>query len=146
MFRLRITITQYACFVFFCLLFFSVSTLSARELVPPTLREVGVSENIGRSISLDLSFLNEKNERVLLSDYFGEEKAVIINLAYYSCPMLCHLVAQGLVTALKELPFQIGTRYDVLSVSIDPQDTVDNAAAFEKKYATQFNDDTATSY
>ena len=46
---------------------------------------------------------------VTLGDYFGD-KPVLLVLAYYECPMLCTLVLNGVVSALRALPFDVGQR------------------------------------
>lgn len=133
-------------FTSFFFLFLFSSTCISKELVPHTLREVGVSENIGKQIPLDLFFYDENNNLVPLSDFFNKDKSIILNLAYYSCPMLCHLVANGLHDSLKQLPFNIGTKYDVISLSIDPKDTLENALSFEDKYAAGLAGDNPKSF
>jgi protein SCO1 len=134
-------ITKFKVVSFFLFVFF-FSPLLAKEQIPVTLREVGVSENIGLQVPLDLNFTNEFGNSVTLQDLFNKDKSVILNLAYYTCPMLCHLVATGLHSSLIQLPFNIGDKYDVVSLSIDPNDTPENARAFEEKYASSLTGDT----
>jgi protein SCO1/2 len=57
-----------------------------------------------------------------LGDYFRDGKPVIMVLSYYQCPMLCGLVLQGMVSSFKQIPWQVGDQYRVLTVSIDPRD------------------------
>ncbi|RAP35810.1 SCO family protein [Candidatus Marinamargulisbacteria bacterium SCGC AAA071-K20] len=137
------------CNFFFLFLLFSnivVFSIYAKERIPHTLKEVGVSENIGEQVPLDLVFTNELGEKVTLQDYFQSDKSIILNLAYYTCPMLCHLVATGLHTSLTQLPFNIGGKYEVISLSIDPGDTIENAKAFENKYASSLKGEKPKDY
>jgi protein SCO1/2 len=53
----------------------------------------------------------------------------VLALVYYECPMLCGLVLEGLVRALRAVDFTTGQDFDVLVVSIDPAETPQLAAA-----------------
>ena len=44
-------------------------------------------------------------------------KPVILNLVYYECPMLCTLVLNGLLSAMRALPFDVGQRSSTSSPS-----------------------------
>ena len=128
-------------FLFFALVF-SFPVFSAEPL-PRTLVNVGVIENIGNPVDQSATFYRHDGTPVSFSSMFNGEKAVILNLAYYSCPMLCHLVANGLATGMKELPFPVGTKYDVVTISIDPNDTIETASAFRKRYLDELQQDSA---
>ena len=65
-----------------------------------------------------------------LGDYLGQ-RPVILSLNYFTCPNLCPLTVQDLASALGDVPFELGSQYSVLTVSIDPTDTP--ALAQEKK-------------
>src|SRR2546422_2634001 len=54
--------------------------------------------------SLELTFHDEAGRVVRLGDYFAG-KPVILALVYYSCPMLCNQVLQGLASSLRALSF-----------------------------------------
>ena len=68
------------------------------------LKQIDVSENLGATIPLNLSFKDDQNNSVLLADYFNKDKPVLLTLAYYECPMLCTLVLNGLTKAIADLP------------------------------------------
>jgi protein SCO1/2 len=74
---------------------------------------------LGEQVPLDLTFVDEQEQLVELGSYLGT-RPVILTLVYYECPMLCSLVLNGLVGALKAVPFDLGTEYDILTVSFDP--------------------------
>ena len=100
---------------------------SRLEPAPAALQGVGVDEKLDNPIPLDLVFRNEKGNVVKLGDYFGHGRPVVLQLAYYECPMLCSLVSEGLVKSLDGL--DVGTGFDVLTVSIDPSETPSLARA-----------------
>jgi protein SCO1/2 len=65
-------------------------------------------------------------------------KPVILNLVYYECPMLCTLVLNGLLSAMKALPFDAGTEFDVITLSFDPTETPELAARKKATYLEQY--------
>jgi protein SCO1/2 len=104
---------------------------------PPGLVNVGIEQRLNEQIPLDLAFRDETGKAVRLNDYFGK-KPVILNLVYYQCPMLCSEVLAGLTGALRVLKFDIGQDFDVLTVSFDPKDTPEMAAAKKAEYLNRY--------
>ncbi len=82
-----------------------------------------VEQRLNVRIPMDLEFVDEEGRRVTLRKYFDGKKPVILTPVYYSCPMLCNLVLDGLVNSLHELRFKMGEEYEVVSFSFDPRDT-----------------------
>lgn len=97
--------------------------------------EVGIDQRLNEQVPLDLTFRDETGKTVHLQDYFAD-KPVILSLAYYDCPMLCSLVVNGLIRALRTLSFSAGTEFSVLTVSFNPKDTPP-MAAIKKQTALQ---------
>lgn len=123
-----------------CLLICSLLLMrnaSAQLLTDDALRKIAFDEKPGASISLNLPFHDEEGNRVRLGQYF-DGKPVILDLGYYECPMLCSLVANGMVSALQDIKPQMGRDYVVLNVSIDPREGCELAAAKKKSYVTRF--------
>jgi len=100
----------------------------------PILREVEgieIVEHLDAALPLDLQFLDETGRFVPLSQFFDGERPVVLNLAYFSCPMLCNLVVEGFVEAIDEMGWTLGEEFRVVTLSIDPRDTP--AAARNRK-------------
>jgi protein SCO1/2 len=95
---------------------------------PPGLENVDFEQRLGQQIPLDLMFRDETGKPVRLGTYF-QTKPVILSFVYYRCPMLCSELLTGLEGALKVLNFDVGKQFDVLTVSFDPRDTPELAAA-----------------
>jgi protein SCO1/2 len=106
---------------------------SAQTVLPKILQNVGFDQRLNEQVSLSLPFTDEEGQRVTLGEYFGD-KPVILVLAYYRCPMLCTQVLNGLVQGLREMPFTIGKEFRVVTVSFDPQETTEMAAAKKRTY------------
>jgi protein SCO1 len=101
--------------------------------LPVALRHVGIDQKLNQGLPLDLVFKDETGQEVKLQWYFGE-KPVVLALVYYDCPMLCTQILNGMTAAFRVLPFQIGKEFDVVTVSFDPREKSDLAAAKKKVY------------
>jgi protein SCO1/2 len=89
---------------------------------PEQLREVAFEQKLDAQVPLDLTFRDEDGRAVALRELTGE-RPVLLQLAYYRCPMLCGIVLSGLTSSLKPLAFDAGADFDVVVVSIDPDET-----------------------
>jgi protein SCO1/2 len=92
------------------------------ENLPPPPKNVGFDQNIGQPVPLDATFVDETGKTVTLGDYFVK-KPVVLNFAYFTCPMLCGLSMQGLSSSLKGMNLDAGRDFEVLTVSFDAHET-----------------------
>lgn len=102
------------------------------------MNKVAFEQKLDAQIPADLEFLDETGKSVRLRDYLGE-KPVILNLVYYTCPMLCTQVLNGTVHMLIESQFTAGDEFEVVSVSIDPRETPELAARKKAEYMARYN-------
>jgi protein SCO1/2 len=102
-------------------------------VLPPQLRGVGIDQRLNNQVPLDLKFRDEAGQTVSLGSYFGK-KPVILSLVYYTCPMLCTMAENGLLNALRDVAFNIGEEYQVVTVSIDPTETPEMAVGKKAVY------------
>ncbi len=107
--------------------------VSAALPIPAELENVGVSEKINEQVDLDLTFLDESAQPVALEDLFHSNRPVILNLVYYTCPMLCNLALKGLTESLGGLAWTPGEEFEVVTITINPAETPQLAR--EKKQA-----------
>lgn len=84
---------------------------------------VGIEERLEDSLPNDLSFRNSDGKTVKLGDLLKPQRPLLLSLNYSDCPMLCRLQLNGLVDGLRDLKLEPGVDFDVVSVSIDPQET-----------------------
>jgi len=104
---------------------------------PPRLENVGIEQHLDAQIPPDLGFRDETGEPVKLGDYFGR-KPLILNLVYYNCTMLCGEALAGLASAMRLVKFDVGKEFDVITVSFDPRETPEMAAAKKKDYVGRY--------
>ena len=86
---------------------------------------------------LDLPFRDETGRSITLREYF-KQRPVVLAFVYYSCPMLCDQVEQGVVGSLRMLSFTPGRDYEVVFVSFDSRETPEMAAEKKKKAMDHF--------
>jgi len=107
---------------------------SAKNALPPGLSKVGIDQRLNEQVPLDLQFKDEQGRAIKLGDYFHAGRPVIISLVYYNCPMLCGEVLNGMSTAFRVLKFTPGKEYEVVTLSIDPREKPELAAAKKRSY------------
>jgi len=105
---------------------------------PSILDQVGLDQRLNQQVPLDLAFVDDNGQAVRLQQYFGQ-KPVLLMLVYYQCPMLCTQVLNGFTGAMNGIVrFNIGREFNVVTVSIDPRDTAQDAAAAKKRYLQRY--------
>ncbi|OPZ08069.1 MAG: AhpC/TSA family protein [candidate division BRC1 bacterium ADurb.BinA292] len=119
-------------------LFTSLATLHGAEPVPPEMRGVDIVEHLGEKIPLDVRLTNEQGESVELGQYITGDKPVMLMLVYYSCPTLCNTMLNELTHGLKAMQWTAGENFEILTVSIDPTETAELAAAKKANYLREY--------
>lgn len=100
--------------------------------------QVGLDQRLNQQVPLDLAFTDENGQTVQLKQYFGT-KPVILALVYFQCPMLCSQVLNGMAGAFNGIVrFNVGRDFEVVTVSFDPRDTPEAAAANKKTYLERY--------
>jgi len=116
------------------------SSQPASQVSPSDLANVGINQRLNQQVPLDLEFKDETGKTVRLGDYFHSGRPVILNLVYYTCPMLCGEELAGEASALSMLKFTPGKEYEVVSVSFNPDETPKDAAAAKQTYIARMNE------
>ena len=104
---------------------------------PAALRDVAFEQKLNQQLPLDLELRDSSGRAVRLGEYFGR-KPVLLNFVYYRCRELCPLLSDGLVRALRPLSFDVGSQFDIVTVSFDPADTATSAAAAKSEYIKKY--------
>jgi protein SCO1/2 len=104
---------------------------------PPYLENVGIEQHMDGQVPPDLIFVDDTGRTVKLGEYFGK-KPLILNLVYYNCTMLCGEALAGLTGAMKMVKFDVGNEFEVVTVSFNPKETPEIAAAKKKEYLRRY--------
>lgn len=111
---------------------------SVPNVKPSILDQVGLDQRLNQQVPLDLAFNDESGQAVQLQQYFGQ-KPVLLMLVYFQCPMLCTQVLNGFTGAMNGIVrFNIGREFNVVTVSFDPRDKPEDAAAAKKRYIQRY--------
>lgn len=113
---------------------FFVNPVGGQE---PSPGAIGIHERLGQSVPLNLTFYDEKGSKVRLSDLIN--KPTILTLVYYNCSHFCPQMLLGLSEVLAELKMIPGKDYGVITISIDEQDTPENASSQRINYVKAIN-------
>jgi protein SCO1/2 len=106
------------------------------------LTQIGIDQQLNAKIDGAIVFKDESGEDVPLSSYLGR-KPVIVTPVYYECPMLCSMALNGLVKSLRAVPFEPGRDFEIVTFSIDPNETSDLARAKKEQYIRAYGRDQA---
>jgi protein SCO1/2 len=99
---------------------------------------VGFDQKLGAQVPLDLHFRDEAGHDKRLGDYFGR-KPVLLVLLYYRCPLLCSQMLNGLTRSLKPLALTAGSDFELVAVSISPDETPELANKKRTAYLERYD-------
>ena len=100
--------------------------------------QVGIDQQLGTALDLDIRFRNESGQSVRLGDFF-RGKPVILAPVYYQCPSLCPMSLNSLVQSLRVLKFNPGREFEVIAFSFDPKETPAMATEARAHYLKDYN-------
>ncbi|WP_435007010.1 SCO family protein [Tundrisphaera lichenicola] len=110
----------------------------ARAQPGGVLKDVAFDQHLDTQIPLTLPFKDGEGRDVQLSDYFGK-RPVFLVMGYKNCPLLCSQVLGELTRSLRPLDASVGKDFDILSVSIDPKESPEQADAQRRIYLKRYN-------
>jgi len=106
--------------------------------------QIGFEEKQGQFADLNVKLINESGDTVLLKDII--DKPTILNLVYFRCPGTCSPLMWGVSKFIDEVDLQLGTDYEVITISFDYTERIDLGiqkkanyiSAMKKKDAADF--------
>ena len=111
----------------------SIVTFGNEPIKPYPLNQIGITTTINQQLTIPITLYDEFNTGINLTQRI-HNKPTIINFVYLSCPMLCHLLLDGLADVIKESNYKIGDDFQVITISIEPKESNENLKAYRKKY------------
>jgi protein SCO1/2 len=104
------------------------------EVIPYQLQQVAVAEQLNAQVDPNLPFTDHNGQAVAIGDYFSDGKPVLLTLNYYSCATLCSLQLNALLDGLRELDWNAGEEFRIVTVSIDHREDAELAASKRRTY------------
>lgn len=86
------------------------------------LRGVGVEEHLDAAVPVDATFLDHEGRAVRLGDIVDGSRPVLLHFVYYNCAVICENALNSIAETLAGQPWTVGLEYDVITVSMDPND------------------------
>jgi len=114
------------------------ASVRAQQTSRSVVNQVGFDQSLGTQLPLNIRFRGDSGRELTLGDVFGR-RPVILAPVYYRCPMLCNQVLNGLTRSLKPLSLGAGRDFDVVAVSIDPDETPELAARKKLSYLERYD-------
>jgi len=133
------TLAFFACVV---VALFSVMPAHAQIAhTPKELQHVGVNEHLDGPLPLDTPFRDHTGKAVTLRSVFDGKRPVVLQFAYHSCPVVCGMITTNLAVGLKGVPWTVGKEFDVVTISIDPHESLERTAAKRASILTGYGRD-----
>ena len=98
---------------------------------------IGVDQKLGARLDPNIPFRDENGETVKLGDFF-RGKPIILTPVYFECPMLCSMQLNGLVRAMRVMPFTAGKEFEIVTFSIDPAEGFELASSRKQHYVRDY--------
>jgi protein SCO1/2 len=127
---------------------------------PPTYQAGGVTvdEHVGGRVPLDARFRTQDGALVTLGEVLRGDLPAILTFNYSDCPMLCSVQLNGLTASLpavgqpgpspaasgdggRELVFRVGQQFRIVTIDLEPNETLDKAKAMRRRYIDRLPED-----
>ncbi|MBT5737881.1 MAG: SCO family protein [Planctomycetes bacterium] len=95
-----------------------------------------IHDRLGQQLPFETVVRTESAEQVSLGTVLDSGLPMIFNPVYFSCPMLCNLVVEGLIESVSQCGLKIGVDFEVVTISIDPRDSAKDARNRQKLLIT----------
>jgi protein SCO1/2 len=108
------------------------------EATPRELRSVKIDERMDAQVPLDATFRDQDGRTVRLRDVIDGKRPTLLSFAYFRCPVLCSLLLDSAASSMARIPWTIGREFDVVTVSIDPEEAPERARTKRDSLLAQY--------
>jgi protein SCO1/2 len=119
----------------------AVSASAAGQIAPPPFeplnimgpdasqrfKDIRIEQHLDAQVPIELMFTNSDGQPISIAEAL-DGKPAILALVYYECPMLCNVMLDGVEGVVDAVKYEVGSDYNVITVSIDPGETPELAA------------------
>lgn len=96
------------------------------------LPEIGIVERLDTYMPGDIVLMGESGTTVLLDSLV--DKPTVLAFVYYRCPGICTPLMDGLADVINKASIEIGTDYQIITVSFNPREGYELASRKKKNY------------
>jgi protein SCO1/2 len=94
--------------------------------------EVGIVEQLGKILPLDLTFKDSSGKDVKLNDLI--DKPTVLSLVYFHCPTVCKPLLGAKTDVLDRIDLTAGKDYNALTISFNEDETPENAKSIKDHF------------
>jgi protein SCO1/2 len=113
--------------------------LAGQPGTPMAFKKIGIDQRLNNQMPLETILQDEDGRTVRFGQFFSGDRPVVLALVYYACPMLCNMTLNGLSDAMEKMPLDLGTDYQVVTVSFDDRETAPLAKMKKENYVKKYN-------
>ena len=99
--------------------------------------EVGIDEQLGAIIPMDVHFKDASGNDVILKDLI--DNTTVLAFVYYKCPGICSPLLFSLTEVINKTDLQLGYDYKVITISMDEFETPEIAAEKKNTFISAIN-------
>ncbi len=104
--------------------------VASNIVLAPASYSIDVEEHLGNMLDPGVPFVDHTGKKVQIGDYFDGKRPVLLTLNYFRCPVMCNVQLNNLTETLHDFEWTPGDEhFRVVTVSIDPRETAELAAA-----------------
>lgn len=97
--------------------------------------EVGIVEQLGKYLPLDLTFKDSNGKDVTLKELI--DKPTVLSLVYYHCPTICKPLLGAKTDVLDRMDLVPGKDYKALTISFNEDETPENAKTIKDHFLSR---------
>ena len=94
--------------------------------------EVSIREQLGETIPMELTFMNEQGRPVQLKELIN--KPTILTPIYFDCPGVCPRLLSGVTDVIEKSDMTLGNEFRIVTFSFNENDTPEHAVEKKKTY------------
>lgn len=122
--------------IIFSILVFTTFIFITPRKVTAENHSVEITKHLGSKLPLDLKFKDSNGDNVILKNII--EKPTVIDFVYYKCAGICTPLMIEVSNVVQEVGYKPGQDYEIISISINPEETPEIAAG-KKKTILEFS-------
>lgn len=129
--------------MFFKKLSILIILLSASTSFTDEKIQVGIDEQLGTYIPVEVPFNDETGNSVTLKDFINQP--TVLAFVYYECPGICSPLLFELLDVINKSDLELGYDYNVVCISIDEFETPEIAAEKKRTFFSGLDKDVPAS-
>jgi len=94
--------------------------------------QIGIDEQLGKKLPLNLSFYDEAGNKKPLSDFI--KTPTVLAFVYYECPGICSPLMTSIAEVIDKVDLKPGEKYNIITLSFDHTEKPELASDKKRNY------------